>query len=136
MTDTVSKARRSEIMRAIKGRDTGPEMAVRRLVHGMGYRYGLHCRDLPGSPDLVFWSRGKVIFVHGCFWHAHHCDAGRRVPKTRTAFWTSKIAANRARDIRNRRDLRKREWGAMVVWECEIKALDRLARRLQRFLEA
>ena len=134
MTDTVSRQRRSEIMRAVKGKNTAPEMTVRRLVHGMGYRYGLHRRDLPGSPDLVFRSRNKVVFVHGCFWHAHHCRSGDRVPKTRPQFWSSKIETNRRRDIRTKRELSRLGWSYMVVWECELKANERLARRLARFL--
>jgi DNA mismatch endonuclease, patch repair protein len=134
MTDTVSRRRRREIMSAVKGKNTAPEMAVRRLVHGMGYRYGLHRRDLPGSPDLVFRSRRKVVFVHGCFWHAHRCPAGDRIPKTRSEFWAAKIESNRRRDIRNKRELSRLGWSYMVIWECELKANVRLARRLARFL--
>lgn len=134
MTDTVSPRRRREIMSAVKGKNTAPEMTVRRLVHRLGYRYGLHCADLPGSPDLVFRSRGKVVFVHGCFWHAHRCPAGDRIPKTRPEFWTAKIDSNRRRDIRNKRELSRLGWSYMVVWECELKANERLARRLVRFL--
>ena len=121
-------------MSAVKGKNTAPEMAVRRLAHRMGYRYGLHCADLPGSPDLVFRSRGKVVFVNGCFWHAHRCPAGDRTPKTRPEFWAAKIESNRRRDIRNKRELSRLGWSYMVVWECELKANERLARRLARFL--
>src|SRR5205814_5907334 len=90
---------RSRIMRAVKGRDTAPEMTVRRIVHGMGYRYRLHRKDLPGKPDLVFPRDHKVIFVHGCFWHGHDCQRGARAPKMNADYWSTKIARNRNRDV-------------------------------------
>ena len=101
--DTLSKAQRSERMSRVRGKDTKPELLVRRLVHGMGYRYRLHRRDLPGTPDLVFPGRRKVIFVHGCFWHRHPDPACKlaRLPKSRTDFWLPKLEGNRARDIEN-----------------------------------
>jgi len=122
-------------MSRIRGKDTKPEMIVRRLVHAAGYRYRLHRRDLPGCPDLVFPGRGKVIFVHGCFWHRHRCRYGRSMPSTRKAFWKRKLEANRARDRKNRRALRRQGWDVFVVWECQTKRPDWLLPRLVNFLE-
>ena len=114
--------------------DTAPEMAVRRLLHGMGYRYGLHSRDLPGRPDIVFRSRRKVVFVHGCFWHGHECKKGR-LPKTRDEYWRPKIGSNKARDEKNLRDLVELGWSVYVVWECETKSVEELSHKLNEFLE-
>lgn len=126
---------RSRIMRAVKGRDTGTEMAVRRMIHGMGYRYRLHRKDLPGKPDMVFPGRRKAIFIHGCFWHGHSCSRGDRVPKTNRDYWERKIRRNRERDQAARRALKDASWRVLVVWECELKAAARLARRISSFLE-
>lgn len=125
-------------MALVKSKDTKPEMRVRRLVHGMGYRYRLHSRALPGNPDLVFPGRRKVIFVHGCFWHRHQCAMGDRLPKSRVSFWRGKLEQNKRRDRAVRRQLRKAGWSVAVVWECQTtpKHLNQLARRLRRFLEA
>lgn len=134
--DKLSPSRRSENMRAIRSKDMNPEMAVRRLVHRMGYRYRLHRKDLPGKPDLVFVSRRKIIFVHGCFWHQHRkktcVDA--RIPKSNRDYWEPKLARNVQRDTQNRRKLRSLGWDVLVVWECETKNRERLERRLQTFL--
>lgn len=135
MTDSLTAAERSERMALIHGRDTKPEMKVRRLVHGMGFRYRLHRRDLPGVPDLVFPSRRKVIFVHGCFWHQHARCTQYRQPKTKLDFWEPKLRENKLRDARHRKALTRLGWESLVVWECQLKRLDRLAARLQRFLE-
>lgn len=126
---------RSRIMRAVKSRNTGPEMTVRRLVHGMGYRFRLHRRDLPGVPDLAFPGRKKVVFVHGCFWHGHDCRRGARSPKENADYWRDKIARNRARDVKNQDALQSLGWGVLVVWECELKDRDALAARLRAFLD-
>ena len=136
MADSFNPAKRSAVMRAVRGKDTAPELVVRRLAHGLGYRFRLHREDLPGKPDLVFPSRRKVIFVHGCFWHRHDCRRGRSTPATRRGFWEAKFAANVARDRRNERALRSQGWGVMTVWECRTKPAgrDRLAGRLRRFL--
>lgn len=124
---------RSRIMKAVKGKDTKPEMAVRRLVHSLGYRYRLHRRDLPGCPDLVFGPRRKVIFVHGCFWHGHDCKRGARQPKTNPDYWRQKIDRNRARDHATQEALRAVGWDVMTVWECEVRDVQ-LADRLRLFL--
>ena len=122
-------------MAAIKGKDTAPEMAVRKLVHSLGYRFRLHRRDLPGKPDLVFPARKAVIFVHGCFWHQHassRCKA--RPPKSRLEYWLPKLERNIKRDKQNQRILKRLGWRVLVVWECEIRNRTALERRLLRFL--
>lgn len=126
---------RSRTMRAVKGRDTGPEMVVRRLVHGMGYRYRLHGKDLPGKPDLVFRPRRKAIFVHGCFWHQHDCARGARLPKSNRDYWLPKLRRNKERDAEHRTRLGDMGWNTLVVWECEIADRDALARRIAAFLD-
>lgn len=125
---------RSRIMRAVKGYDTQPEMNVRRIVHGMGFRYRLHRKDLPGKPDLVFSSRKKIIFVHGCFWHGHDCARGARTPKSNRNYWEQKISRNRERDKKSQKALVKDGWDVLVVWECEMKAHDILETKLMNFL--
>lgn len=121
-------------MRAVKSRDTKPEMLVRRAAHALGYRFRLHRKDLPGSPDLVFPARRKVIFVHGCFWHGHECARGARMPKTNADYWRAKIARNVARDARARSALDSLGWETLTIWECELKKDTRLAERLKSFL--
>src|SRR5438067_7398142 len=118
MADVHTKEQRSRNMAAIRGRDTKPEMIVRRIVHRLGYRFRLHRRDLPGRPDVVLPRHRSVIFVHGCFWHQHSCRYGRVVPATRAEFWKTKRDENMARDIRNIKALRKMGWRVLVVWEC------------------
>ncbi|MGC8209882.1 very short patch repair endonuclease [Ralstonia pseudosolanacearum] len=134
--DSVSVARRSEIMARVRSRDTKPELLVRRLIYAMGYRYRLHAKDLPGKPDLVFRSRRKVVFVHGCFWHRHPGCALARLPKSRREFWLPKLAANRKRDIKNERALQDAGWKTLVVWECELSGLLRLKKKIKDFLDA
>ncbi len=125
---------RSEIMRAVKSRDTKPEMIVRRLVHGLGYRYRLHRPDLPGKPDLTFPSRRKVVFVHGCFWHGHDCARGARVPKNNREYWIAKIARNKTREAKDCDRLREMGWSVFTIWECETKSAG-LESRLRAFFE-
>jgi DNA mismatch endonuclease (patch repair protein) len=125
---------RSRIMRAVKGADTTPELAVRRLAHGMGFRFRLHRKDLPGRPDLTFPRLRKVIFVNGCFWHGHDCARGARVPVRNRDYWTRKVARNVERDRSALSALQRLGWKSLVVWECEIKDQDRLRRALRRFL--
>ncbi len=131
----VPDARRA-IMRAVKGKDTKPEMAVRRMVHGMGYRYRLHRKDLPGKPDLAFGSRKKVIFVHGCFWHRHSDPACplSRLPKSRLDFWLPKLEGNRRRDAEILERLERSGWRALTVWECQLTDTDMVAERVLAFL--
>ena len=133
--DHVSPAIRSKIMAAVKSADTGPEMLIRRALHRLGYRYGLHRNDLPGKPDLVFRSRRKVVFVHGCFWHGHNCKKGR-LPKTRIEFWTEKISKNRARDRRSVRELRKYGWSSITIWQCQTRSQQKIVDKIVRFLES
>ena len=134
--DTLDPRQRSARMALVRGKNTKPELLVRRLVHGFGYRYRLHRRDLPGTPDLVFPGRGKIIFVHGCFWHRHKGCALARLPKSRGEFWLPKLEGNAARSARHVRALRRLGWGVMTIWECQLRDTARLARRIRRFLDA
>lgn len=136
--DSLSPDERARRMSLVRAKDTKPEMLVRRLVHSMGYRYRLHARDLPGTPDLVFRSRRKIIFVHGCFWHRHNCAMGNRVPKSRVDFWEKKLAANRERDARVVERLETSGWSVLVIWECEVcsESSVSLERRIDRFLSS
>ena len=126
MADIMSPEARSALMSRIRAKDTKPEMFVRRLVHAMGYRFRLHRRDLPGTPDLVFVSRRKVILVHGCFWHLHDDPNCRlaRIPSSNRDFWRRKLEGNRARDRVNRSKLEALGWEALVIWECQIRVKD------------
>lgn len=121
-------------MRAVKGRDTTPEMMVRRLVHAMGKRYRLHRDDLPGKPDLTFPGLKKIIFVHGCFWHGHECKRGARQPKENAAYWKKKIRRNKERDAESQEALRAMGWDVLIIWECELKAREEVCDRLKLFL--
>jgi DNA mismatch endonuclease (patch repair protein) len=127
---------RSRIMRAVKSSDTAPELAVRRMVHRLGFRFRLHRKDLPGKPDLVFPKLRKVIFVHGCFWHGHTCARGARMPKSNADYWQGKIGRNVTRDAKHLSALKELKWQAAIVWECELKDQARLQRRLEAFLSA
>ena len=138
MIDTVSAERRSEIMSRIRGKDTKPEMRVRRMVHAMGYRYRLHRKDLPGRPDMTFPRLGKIIMVHGCFWHQHDdpdCPANRR-PKSNQDYWNAKLDRNMVRDAENYSALRELGWEVLVVWECQLKDTAALSARLETFLSS
>lgn len=135
--DTLTKAERSARMSRVRGKDTKPELLVRRLLHGLGYRYRLHARDLPGAPDIVFRRRRKAIYVHGCFWHRHPDPACNfaRLPKSRQEFWVPKLEGNRRRDLENQQRLIDMGWSYLLVWECEVRHEDRLSRTLRDFLE-
>lgn len=136
MVDTLTPAERSELMARVRSKDTRPEILVRRLVHAMGYRYRLHVRRLPGSPDLVFPRLRKVLFVHGCFWHQHpnpECKIAR-LPKSRPEFWRPKLEGNRRRDKRQQEALLDLGWRFMVVWECETWDIPGLIEKIQMFL--
>lgn len=125
---------RSRTMRAIKSKDSKPELLIRRLIYALGYRYRLHRKELPGCPDLVFSSRQKVIFIHGCFWHGHHCKRGARMPKENSDYWCNKIAKNVQRDKKHLSDLRHIGWDVLVLWECDLKDTDAVKRKVVRFL--
>ncbi len=136
MADTFTIAERSRIMAAVKSKDTTPELFVRRLVHSLGYRYRLHVRSLPGTPDLVFPRLRKIINVNGCFWHMHNC--GRcRIPSSRQDYWVAKLQRNADRDRRTLRKLRRSGWRVLVVWECQVLARreKRLKDRIVAFLD-
>lgn len=136
MTDRLSPEHRSRNMAAIRSKGMKPERIVRSLVHGMGYRYRLHRKGLPGKPDLVFGLRRKVIFVHGCFWHQHGdpaCNLARK-PKSNLAYWDEKLSRNIARDAHNISELQAAGWSVLIIWECENKDIEALKTRLQRFL--
>ncbi|MDE0622866.1 MAG: very short patch repair endonuclease [Bryobacterales bacterium] len=134
MTDWLTVEQRRRVMQAVKGKDTGPELTVRRIVHRLGYRYRLHKKDLPGRPDLVFGPRKKVIFVHGCFWHAHNCRYGR-MPESRQEYWVPKLIGNMERDKANVAKLEAMGWEVLTVWECEVKRTAELVDRLTEFLD-
>lgn len=125
---------RSALMAKVRGKDTRPELVVRKLAHALGFRFRLHRRDLPGSPDLVFPRLHKAVFVHGCFWHRHPGCSKASTPKTRAEFWKSKFAANVQRDCRAIVALEEMGWDVCVVWECETANVMHLARRLKKFL--
>ena len=136
MADTLTKAERSERMRRVRAKDSKAERAVRSLAHRMGYRFRLHRKNLPGTPDIVFPSRKKAIFVHGCFWHRHpdpDCKLAR-LPKSRLEFCKSKLEGNRRRDLKNQEKLRELGWDVLEVWECEIRDMDRIKERIREFL--
>ena len=136
--DTLSPAERSNRMNRVRSKDSKAELVVRRMVHKLGYRYRLHRRDLPGTPDLVFSKRRKVLFVHGCFWHRHddHACKLARLPKTRLDFWLPKLERNRARDQAAQEALGKLGWSHEVVWECELRDREQLRNKVAAFLES
>lgn len=134
MPDNRSPESRSALMARIMAKNTQPEWIVRRLMHGMGFRYRLHRRNLPGSPDLIFPSKKKAVFVHGCFWHAHGCKIGRP-PKSRPEFWLPKLARNKERDELNDERLRALGYDVLTVWQCETRRPEELAPKLRAFME-
>lgn len=131
---TESLETRSRIMRAVKSENTTPEKIIRRLLTNWGYRYRLNRKDLPGKPDIVLSRLRKVIFVHGCFWHGHHCKRGNRTPKNNQAYWEEKIKKNKLRDRQNNQALRQENWKVFIVWECELKN-NKTHSRIKKFLE-
>jgi DNA mismatch endonuclease (patch repair protein) len=130
--DIFEPRKRSEVMSRVRGKDTKPELRVRRHLHAAGLRYVLHDKRLPGKPDLSFPSRGMAVFVHGCFWHGHEGCRKATIPATRPEFWRAKIEANKARDARAKSELEAAGWDVIVVWECSLSAstLDKLAYRI------
>jgi len=126
--------KRSSTMRAVKSRNTKPEMIVRRMVHAMGKRYRLHRQDLPGKPDLTFPRLKKIIFVHGCFWHGHDCKRGDRHPKENADYWANKIKRNQERDTAAQTALHSMGWDVLIVWECQLKNREAIDEKLKLFL--
>ena len=122
-------------MRAVKSRDTGPEIAARRVIWPISRGYRLHRKDIPGNPDIAFIGRKRAVFVHGCFWHGHSCKRGARLPKTNRLYWAKKINRNRARDLKARRTLRRGGWRVLVLWECQLKDVRKIAKKVQEFLQ-
>lgn len=136
MTDTLSAFERSARMAMIRHRDTQPEMLVRTMAHRLGFRFRLHDKRLPGTPDLVFPRLRKVVFVHGCFWHRHSDPTCKlaRMPKSKLDFWEPKLEANRQRDSRHQSELDELNWGWLIVWECELRHGEHLQNKLRAFL--
>jgi DNA mismatch endonuclease (patch repair protein) len=134
MTDVFDPEKRSAVMRQVKGRDTGPEKTIRRLLTGLGARYRLQRKDLPGNPDIVLPGRRLAIFVHGCFWHGHDCARGARVPKNNRDYWLGKVGRNRERDIASRAALEAAGWRVETIWECDMKDEAALTARLSDLL--
>lgn len=134
MGDLLTPEKRSALMARIGPKNTKPELTVRRLLYAQGWRYRLHRKGLPGTPDIVFIRRKAVLFVHGCFWHGHSCKLGR-LPKTRPEFWSEKIAGNRSRDTRKVDQLVEQGWRVMTVWQCGLKDADRVLSEIETFLE-
>lgn len=134
VTDRVSAKVRSKIMASVGTKNTSPEMAVRSLLHAAGYRFRIHQKDLPGRPDLVFRSRRAIVFVHGCFWHGHGCSKGK-LPKSKLGYWSPKIVQNRSRDTKTARKLRSQGWRVLVIWQCELRNIEKLKGRAMRFLD-
>ena len=130
MSDVFSREQRSAVMRRVKGKNTSPELKVRRALHRLGARFRLHRKDLPGAPDIVLPGRKLAIFVHGCFWHGHDCARGARAPRTNADYWSAKIARNRARDEANLAALVAKGWRTIVVHECALRDLAGLRARL------
>ncbi len=134
--DTLSEKERSRRMSLIRSKGSAPELKLRKLIHGMGFRYRLHVRGLPGKPDLVFPSRKAIIFMHGCFWHRHESCRLARWPKSKLDFWKPKLEENRKRDLRNQKELEKLGWRVLVVWECELSNLEDVSGKVKEFLES
>jgi DNA mismatch endonuclease (patch repair protein) len=133
MVDNVSASERSRVMRSVPSANTRPEVLVRKLLHRMGYRFRLHADDLPGKPDIVFRTRRKVVFIHGCFWHGHSCERDRR-PSTNSDYWSGKARGNRRRDRGVQTDLKRAGWNVFVVWECALRNPEDVLTALKAFL--
>ena len=132
--DNLSPKQRSETMRRVRSSGTRPEMAVSRLIRGLGFAASRTRMHLPGKPDFLFVKARKAVFVHGCFWHRHNCPAGQKVPATNRGYWGPKLSANKARDGRTRRALAKLGWSELIIWECQLMRSERVRVRLARFL--
>lgn len=135
MIDTRTPKKRSQIMASVRSKDTGPELVVRKLLTQEGYRYRLHKKGLPGRPDIVFPGKKKIIFVHGCFWHGHRCSKGA-LPKSRLDYWKPKIEKNKERDLKNRKALVKDGWKVLTIWQCQLKNIENIRKKLNKFLNS
>ena len=135
MADVLTSKQRSYCMSQIKGKNTKPEIIIRKLLHGMGYRFRLHRKDLPGKPDIVLPKYSIAINVHGCFWHMHNCKYGKVKPQKNAEFWDKKRTRNTERDDINRHSLKKLGWRVLDIWECEMKKPPALERKLKMFIE-
>src|SRR5208337_1444766 len=133
MTDQFNPEMRSWIMRQVRSKDTKPEVLVRKMAHAMGYRFRIHCRELPGCPDIVFPGHQSIIFVNGCFWHGHSCRRAK-LPSSRQDYWIRKIEATKVRDRMHLRKLRSMGWQVLSIWECQLSDIDRTRRRISSFL--
>lgn len=134
MTDSITTERRSDNMRKIRSKDTKPEMRIRKLLFGLGYRFRLHRKDLPGKPDIVFTGRKRVIFVHGCFWHQHQDCREGRLPGSGQEYWIPKLKNNISRDQKHTVELQKLGWKVLVIWECQVTNIDRTEGMMLKFL--
>ena len=134
MNDSLTPAQRSYTMSRVRSKDTKPEIEVRKIVHGMGYRYRLHRKDLPGKPDMTFPRLKKVIFINGCFWHGHTCKQGKKRAKTNKEYWKNKISGNKKRDIANHKKLKELGWDVLVIWECEIHDEESIRISIKKYL--
>lgn len=136
MVDVFEPSKRSRIMSSIRSKHTKPELAVRKLLHGMGYRFTLHAKDLPGKPDIYFSKRRRAIQIQGCFWHGHAGCSRAELPTTNRVFWQEKIGKNKTRDRKNAAAIAKLGIKSLTLWQCEIRDLTKLSKRLQKFLGA
>lgn len=134
--DVFTPEERSRIMAKVRGKNTAPELLVRKTLHSLGFRFRLHRADLPGKPDITLPRHKKVVFVHGCYWHGHDCRAGRNRPASNTNYWEKKLARNMARDKANIKALRKLGWHSLIVWECEIKSHETLIKKLKKWFKS
>ena len=135
MTDTLTIAERSRLMAKIKGKNTAPERAVRSLLHRAGYRFRIHVRGLPGTPDVVLPKYRAVVFVHGCFWHRHRNCKIATMPQSHKKFWSEKFARNVANDVRHRRKLRRLGWRVVTVWSCQLRHPERVLANIEKALK-
>lgn len=133
--DTIGRSERSALMSRIRSKNTRPELAVRSILHRLGYRFRLHRKDLPGRPDIVLPRHQKIVLVHGCFWHGHTCRLASK-PKSNEGYWSVKIKTNRERDVRNREALVQQGWSVLELWECEVRKLEGLEEKLQAFMRS
>jgi len=131
--DTITKAERSALMSRIRSKDTLPERTVRSILHRLGYRFRLHCDDLPGKPDIVLPKHRKIILVNGCFWHGHSCQLASK-PKSNKSYWTAKISTNRTRDANNLAALARMGWTVLELWECDVRKREGLEEKLRAFM--